>query len=657
MKGVEDYKASRASSQRGQSFSNQSLVSKAAKDLSDGLVKFMKSTEDQHVTTGDDDQDEFGTNNRKRFTLLTDILAMNDGLRAIIDQHQQAQLDGGQGRDHPGYIVAPSATAPLPPVQRRYERITRLLADQAVGATEAPQGTKLLSAFLVHCCSFPDMAEASIADHAVKATQESVSVADFLAGLKTFKDFAVTHQLVDDGDRLAGKQYSYGTWVLPTYDGSAEQTVVGRKFDGIHTLFKAPELNGLIEGLGVKVELRSRQYIVGARFIDLHHVPITALFMKEVLIDTFIQLIYALSPAVILLLVAFEAQLGFSRTTGIINPDTVDGGTLGNLVVQSRDLYYTTSYAIICSVITGTVVTCISIIYAYFSPSQDKLGHVVFRRALGVTIAVYYYAVCVFIMTLFLWQLVAAILDPEVNLVAGIAVMTVLFTCWRVAKRLLNLRTSVREEVSASLHDVMNENIKAAWKRLNTVYDGAQGQAVVVKGFDESEGKTITLENIFDVLDKDTEGDEGYQKLDFEEFSELFDFLGFRINETLERNMFAFADEGNTGQINKNEFDKCSLYLMDVINEKVLTRLHLGNGDVLLAVLAVLLIFALVFPFLFLTIKLYSNQSNFSTVIHSMAVGITGVFAGSRGTQIEEQAKHEKFYKKVIRMALENMGI
>ena len=222
MKGVEDYKASRASSQRGQSFSNQSLVSKAAKDLSDGLVKFMKSTEDQHVTTGDDDQDEFGTNNRKRFTLLTDILAMNDGLRAIIDQHQQAQLDGGQGRDHPGYIVAPSATAPLPPVQRCYERITRLLADQAVGATEAPQGTKLLSAFLVHCCSFPDMAEASIADHAVKATQESVSVADFLAGLKTFKDFAVTHQLVDDGDRLAGKQYSYGTWVLPTYDGSAE---------------------------------------------------------------------------------------------------------------------------------------------------------------------------------------------------------------------------------------------------------------------------------------------------------------------------------------------------------------------------------------------------------------------------------------------------
>ena len=44
--------------------------------------------------------------------------------------------------------------------------------------------------------------------------------------------------------------------------------------------------------------------------------------------------------------------------------------------------------------------------------------------------------------------------------------------------------------------------------------------------------------------------------------------------------------------------------------------------------LTVLLIFALVFPFLFLTIKLLSNQSNFSTVIHSMAVGITGGLCG-----------------------------
>jgi len=77
----------------------------------------------------------------------------------------------------------------------------------------------------------------------------------------------------------------------------------------------------------------------------------------------------------------------------------------------------------------------------------------------------------------------------------------------------------------------------------------------------------------------------------------------------------------------------------------------------LLAVLGVLLIFALAFPFLFLTIKLYSNQSNFSTVIHSMSVGITGVFAGSRGTRVEEQAKQDKFYKNVVRMALDNMGM
>lgn len=48
------------------------------------------------------------------------------------------------------------------------------------------------------------------------------------------------------------------------------------------------------------------------------------------------------------------------------------------------------------------------------------------------------------------------------------------------------------------------------------------------------------------------------------------------------------------------------------------------------AILYVLCFFAVVFPYIFLTVKLWTDQGTFGTVVYTVVVGISGLFANSR---------------------------
>ena len=56
----------------------------------------------------------------------------------------------------------------------------------------------------------------------------------------------------------------------------------------------------------------------------------------------------------------------------------------------------------------------------------------------------------------------------------------------------------------------------------------------------------------------------------------------------------------------------------------------LSDKDILLAVAGIVALFAVSLPFLFVSIRLWKNSSNFSTVVYTLFVGSTGLFANAR---------------------------
>ena len=74
------------------------------------------------------------------------------------------------------------------------------------------------------------------------------------------------------------------------------------------------------------------------------------------------------------------------------------------------------------------------------------------------------------------------------------------------------------------------------------------------------------------------------------------------------------------------------IYLLETVDEYVISELRLSEPDMIFAVLGVLLIFALVFPFLFAAIAIYGNQGSATVIVQTVIIGSTGLFANIKGT-------------------------
>ena len=68
------------------------------------------------------------------------------------------------------------------------------------------------------------------------------------------------------------------------------------------------------------------------------------------------------------------------------------------------------------------------------------------------------------------------------------------------------------------------------------------------------------------------------------------------------------------------------IYLLETVDEYVISELRLSEPDMIFAVLGVLLIFALVFPFLFAAIAIYGNQGSATVIVQTVIIGSTGLF-------------------------------
>jgi hypothetical protein len=368
--------------------------------------------------------------------------------------------------------------------------------------------------------------------------------------------------------------------------------------------------------------------------------------VKEAVIDAQIQMVYVLLPGMLLLAVAFQAQLTFARTTGAIETNVVDVSDFAAHGMMAKEQYFYWSYIWLCAMIIGTAVLGAGITVTTIVGKSRNILTRLFYNSTGYFAAGYYFFFFFYASTAMLWQILVAVLNPDVNLVNGVVVLTVVASLYAITVRMLGLRKRVIDAIENNLDDVLNKNIAKTWEKLRT------SDTFLVEN--DEPVKSVTIENIFDAIDADEDGDDGFEKLDFNEFRKLFKFIGFEIDPVLEKSMFAFADVDCAGLISKSEFDRTWEYLRDIIGQKVVGRLHLTEGDIIIALNVALLLFLLTFPFLLLAIKLYSNQGTFTTVIHSLTIGIVGVFTSKRGAH--DPAEEPLIIKRAIEYALADIS-
>lgn len=98
--------------------------------------------------------------------------------------------------------------------------------------------------------------------------------------------------------------------------------------------------------------------------------------------------------------------------------------------------------------------------------------------------------------------------------------------------------------------------------------------------------------------------------------------------------------------------------MLETVDEYVISELRLSETDMIFAVLGVLLIFALVFPFLFAAIAIYGNQGSATVIVQTIIIGSTGLFANMKGTiseKLKDGGKANKYLDDVLELALESL--
>ena len=86
------------------------------------------------------------------------------------------------------------------------------------------------------------------------------------------------------------------------------------------SLFHDPRLNGYMSRLGMTTVYHRKSYFVGGCLQNNSKIPVTGLFVKEVVVDAGIHLLVWLGPLVAVVVLALQAQSIYARTSGVMVP-------------------------------------------------------------------------------------------------------------------------------------------------------------------------------------------------------------------------------------------------------------------------------------------------------------------------------------------------
>lgn len=342
-----------------------------------------------------------------------------------------------------------------------------------------------------------------------------------------------------------------------------------------------PDYHAVLEPLGVGRTLSRVKVVFGLR-------PRGGIaenvFDRSFVIDAVIQGFFAVLPGLILLVYALMGQRDYASTTGAAAAQAPASmgecmrppGLLG---LDSGSLYVGT-YAWTIAAFTSIVVGVAALMASYAGVLRSRGGRsrlprlrLTLRVAFGAYLLVQTFVILWVLAATALWLLLAAILDPTMHLVHGVAVITVIVVVTRVYSKLSASRDRIVKKLSSKLDSLLLGHIKAKL--------GPSLQS-------QEQSQDLQIEDAVAVFDIDDD-----ERLSLPEFKKLFVALNLSIDDDLAERMFAFADYNLSGTITREEFGRAWSYLRRTLVMKTLEEFGLDHRSIAKAIAIVLLVFLL----------------------------------------------------------------
>lgn len=246
-----------------------------------------------------------------------------------------------------------------------------------------------------------------------------------------------------------------------------------------------------------------------------------------------------------------------------------------------------------------------------------------FRMAFGYLLHFQMWLFGIYIGLAVTWSLLAALLNPEVYLVHGVAATCGIVIIVLTYKQMMFAANVFRSCVTDALNDQMKtavqKTLQAASKKgdfgrdgsLFAHGDGADGDLTGDGQFD--------ARDLFHILNQD-----GDDTLSIEEFKNLFTALQIDISQEKQDMLLAVCDLDCSGTIDEEEFANAWDYFHDVFLEEAADAAGLSGYHIVVTVVLAGLILVLMFVFIFLAISAWSNEGNFATTIRSLILTFVG---------------------------------
>eukprot|EP00003_Mantamonas_plastica_P021566 TRINITY_DN3511_c0_g1_i2.p1 TRINITY_DN3511_c0_g1~~TRINITY_DN3511_c0_g1_i2.p1 ORF type:complete len:311 (+),score=136.77 TRINITY_DN3511_c0_g1_i2:343-1275(+) len=266
--------------------------------------------------------------------------------------------------------------------------------------------------------------------------------------------------------------------------------------------------------------------------------------------------------------------------------------------------------------------------YAQLNPGREEGGTVakIINYGYAFFLVIVFFLITSYASVFGVWLLLAALLDPTNFLPQGAAVVAVVVLGSMTYKKLRGTAVTIRKKFKEAMKKFVQKTLDTT-KRLmdETQKQSNESGRQVAAGQDDTKTTSVEesgetdLGDLFTMLNLD-----GDENLDFDEFCQLFDKLGFNVSDLKRAQMFAYADKDGSGEISVGEFEQAWSYLEEEMMDSALESMGISDSSIIFIVLSLVVMTVLVFVFLFLAMAVWSNGGSFEAVIQTFLVSGTG---------------------------------
>jgi len=226
-----------------------------------------------------------------------------------------------------------------------------------------------------------------------------------------------------------------------------------------------------------------------------------------------------------------------------------------------------------------------------------------------------------YVFLIFTWSLLAAVLNPEVYLVYGVAVTVIVVVITMTYNQLMLACSGFKSLISVQLDKQMKQAMDAAvaeQARKAGVFDHGDAMDSDING-----DGIFDARDLFHMLNRNEDGTMD-DVLTIDEFRELFVALNIDISEEKQDKLLALCDIDCSETIDEEEFVNAWDYFHEVFLEEAASQAGLSWLHVFTTVVLMTMMILLVFAFVFVAMAAWSNENNFVVVIRSLIITFMG---------------------------------